>query len=297
MTAESLPARILLLGAGGQLGMQLKQALTGSAELTALARAEVDLSDAAAIRAAIRSANPEIVINAAAYTAVDKAESETELARLVNAVAPGIVAEEIARTNGWLIHYSTDYVFDGSKASPWIEDDPTGPLNTYGASKLAGEQGIVAAGGRHLIFRTSWVVSPHGNNFLRTMLRLGAERDQLKIVNDQTGAPTSALAIASATREVLNHLHSDSPWGIYHMTCAGQTTWCGFAQAIFQRARHPENREWARVTGIPGAEYPTPAARPGNSVLSNGKLHAAFDVHLPSWEQALDETLRTLRLL
>jgi dTDP-4-dehydrorhamnose reductase len=262
-----------------------------------MGRDRCDLADLDQISRVMAEVQPEIILNAAAYTAVDRAESEPELALRINGAAPRLLAEEACKTGALLVHYSTDYVFDGSKASRWIEDDPTGPLNTYGASKLAGEQGIVAAGGRHLIFRTSWVVSPHGNNFLRTMLRLGAERDQLKIVNDQTGAPTSALAIASATREVLNHLHSDSPWGIYHMTCAGQTTWCGFAQAIFQRARHPENREWARVTGIPGAEYPTPAARPGNSVLSNGKLHAAFDVHLPSWEQALDETLRTLRLL
>jgi dTDP-4-dehydrorhamnose reductase len=289
--------RILILGANGQLGVELQRAFAGHGNVVAMGRDRCDLADLDQISRVMAEVQPEIILNAAAYTAVDRAESEPELALRINGEAPRLLAEEARKTGALLVHYSTDYVFDGSKASPWIEDDPTGPLNTYGASKLAGEQGIVAAGGRHLIFRTSWVVSPHGNNFLRTMLRLGAERDQLKIVNDQTGAPTSALAIASATREVLNHLHSDSPWGIYHMTCAGQTTWCGFAQAIFQRARHPENREWARVTGIPGAEYPTPAARPGNSVLSNGKLHAAFDVHLPSWEQALDETLRTLRLL
>ena len=289
--------RILILGANGQLGVELQRAFAGHGNVVAMGRDRCDLADLDQISRVMAEVQPEIILNAAAYTAVDRAESEPELALRVNGEAPRLLAGEVRKTGALLVHYSTDYVFDGSKASPWVEDDPTGPLNTYGASKLAGEQGIVAAGGRHLIFRTSWVVSPHGNNFLRTMLRLGAERDQLKIVNDQTGAPTSALAIASATREVLNHLHSDSPWGIYHMTCAGQTTWCGFAQAIFQRARHPENREWARVTGIPGAEYPTPAARPGNSVLSNGKLHAAFDVHLPSWEQALDETLRTLRLL
>jgi dTDP-4-dehydrorhamnose reductase len=289
--------RILILGANGQLGVELQRAFAGHGNVVAMGRDRCDLAVLDQISRVMAEVQPEIILNAAAYTAVDRAESEPELALRINGAAPRLLAEEACKTGALLVHYSTDYVFDGSKASPWVEDDPTGPLNTYGASKLAGEQGIVAAGGRHLIFRTSWVVSPHGNNFLRTMLRLGAERDQLKIVNDQTGAPTSALAIASATREVLNHLHSDSPWGIYHMTCAGQTTWCGFAQAIFQRARHPENREWARVTGIPGAEYPTPAARPGNSVLSNGKLHAAFDVHLPSWEQALDETLRTLRLL
>ena len=294
MTPET---RILILGSNGQLGVELQRVFAGQGNVVAMGRNRCDLADLDQISRVMAEVQPEIILNAAAYTAVDRAESEPELALRINGEAPHLLAEEARKTGALLVHYSTDYVFDGSKASPWIEDDPSGPLNTYGVSKLAGEQGIVAAGGRHLIFRTSWVVSPHGNNFLRTMLRLGAERDQLKIVNDQTGAPTSALAIASATREVLNHLHSDSPWGIYHMTCAGQTTWCGFAQAIFRRARHPENREWARVTGIPGAEYPTPAARPGNSVLSNGKLHAAFDVHLPSWEQALDETLRTLRLL
>ena len=294
MTPET---RILILGANGQLGVELQRVFAGQGNVVAMGRNRCDLADLDQISRVMAEVQPEIILNAAAYTAVDRAESEPELALRINGEAPRLLAEEARKTGALLVHYSTDYVFDGSKASPWIEDDPTGPLNTYGASKLAGEQGIVAAGGRHLIFRTSWVVSPHGNNFLRTMLRLGAERDQLKIVNDQTGAPTSALAIASATHEVLKRLHPDGPWGIYHMTCAGQTTWCGFAQAIFQRARHPENREWARVTGIPGAEYPTPAARPGNSVLSNGKLHAAFDVHLPSWEQALDETLRTLRLL
>lgn len=297
--AEFNAARILILGANGQLGIELQRCFADRA-VVSLGRDRCDLADFDQIRQAIADARPEIVLNAAAYTAVDRAETEQELAQRVNGEAAGVLAEECRKRSALLVHYSTDYVFDGSKAAPWVEEDAPAPLNVYGGSKLEGERRIVALGERYLIFRTSWVFSPHGHNFLRTMLRLGAERDQLKIVNDQSGAPTSALAIASATRTVLENLASDGLTaadysGVYHMTCAGQTTWCGFAQAIFARARSDRAQGWAAVTGITSAEYPTPARRPRNSVLSNEKLRLRFGVCLPSWESALENTLHSLQ--
>jgi dTDP-4-dehydrorhamnose reductase len=297
--SQDKPARILILGANGQLGVELQRCFADCGEVVALGRDRCDLADLSQVRRAIADTRPEIVLNAAAYTAVDRAETEPDLAMLVNGEAAGVLAEETRRISALLVHYSTDYVFDGSKPAAWAEEDASAPLSVYGSSKLAGERKIADAGEKYLIFRTSWVFSPHGHNFLRTMLRLGGERDQLKIVNDQTGAPTSALAIASATREVLERLASESSEssnysGIYHMTCAGQTTWSGFATAIFQRARSTRNQGWPTVTGIPSAEYPTPAVRPKNSVLSNEKLRARFGVRLPAWETALDGTLHAL---
>jgi dTDP-4-dehydrorhamnose reductase len=295
---QGRPARILILGANGQLGVELQRCFAGYGELVALGRDGCDLADLGQVRRTIADTRPEIVLNAAAYTAVDRAETEQDPARLVNGEAAGVLAEETRRISALLVHYSTDYVFDGSKPAPWVEEDAPAPLSVYGSSKLAGERKIAAAGEKYLIFRTSWVFSPHGHNFVRTMLRLGAERDQLKIVNDQTGAPTSALAIASATRQVLERLAAEGGSsdysGVYHMTCAGQTTWCGFAAAIFQRARTSRDQGWATLTGIPSAKYPTPAVRPKNSVLSNEKLQARFGVRLPDWETALDETVHTL---
>lgn len=284
--------RFLILGAHGQLGIELQSAFHDAGHVTACGRSICDLGDPLSIRAVIREARPDIILNAAAYTAVDRAESEAEIAMQVNGDAPGMLAEEAMRYDALLIHYSTDYVFDGSKFGPWVEEDPVFPLNIYGATKLAGERNIQQAGGRFLIFRTSWVFSPHGNNFLRTMLRLGQEREHLRVVNDQKGAPTSAAALATATRQVFDTPADQIKSGIYHMTCAGQTTWCGFAQAIFARAQ--AEKPWATVTGIPTSEYPTPATRPVNSVLSNKKLYAAFSIELPAWEYALDDTLRSL---
>lgn len=287
--------RFLILGAQGQLGIELQHAFQGAGHIIALTRAECDLGNPDSIRTAIQTARPDVILNAAAYTAVDRAESEPELAMRINGDAPGILAEQAKKNNALLIHYSTDYVFDGSRPDPWIEEDPAHPLNVYGATKLAGERNIQNAGGRFFIFRTSWVFSPHGNNFLRTMLRLGREREELKIVNDQKGAPTSALALATATRGVVDIMSARNPSafaGIYHMTCAGGTTWCGFARAIFAKAY--ADKAWAAVTGIPSSEYPTPAARPANSVLSNEKLKAAFGIELPSWESALETSLHAL---
>jgi dTDP-4-dehydrorhamnose reductase len=286
--------RVLILGAQGQLGIELQKAFAGTDEVVALGREWCDLENPESIRKAIVEVNPAIILNAAAYTAVDRAESEPELAMRVNGDAPGMLAEEARRLDALLVHYSTDYVFDGSKTGPWVEDDPVNPLNEYGKSKLAGERGIVEAGGRYLIFRTSWVYSPHGANFLRTMLRLGREREQLRVVNDQIGAPTTAATLAQATRAIIQSgvQHADS--GIYHMTCGGETSWCGFAQEIFRRAKTPEGRKWPEVVGIPDTEYPLPAKRPKNSVLSNAKLWARFEVTLPQWKDALAETLAAL---
>ena len=288
--------RVLLLGAGGQLGMELKRKLDAESELTALARTDLDFTDEDAIRAAVRLTKPEIVVNAAAYTAVDKAESEPELCAQVNAVAPGVIADEIGKTNGWLIHYSTDYVFDGSGNKPWLESDATGPLGVYGQTKLDGELAIAATGCRHVILRTSWVYAAEGRNFLHTMLRLGKEREQLKIVDDQIGAPTTAEALTEATQVVLRRLISSktsaSPAGVYHLTCGGSTSWCGFAKAIFEafssRQRVPE------VLPIPSEAYPTPAKRPRNSRLCCDKFFGQFGYCMPEWQDALRDVASTL---
>lgn len=289
-------SRILILGAGGQLGIELTRCFAGKSEVMVLGRDHCDLTDFDQIRSAISSAKPDVVLNAAAYTAVDRAESEQELAFRVNGEAAGVLAEETRKISALLVHYSTDYVFDGSKSGPWLEADQTSPLNVYGASKLEGERRIAESGEKYLIFRTSWVFSAQGNNFMRTMLRLGDERDELKIVNDQIGAPTSASAIAAASQQILNKLDTENdhsrPWGVYHMTCAGKTSWEGFAEAIFRRARSRRESGWAKVLGIPSAEYPTPAKRPKNSVLSNAKLYSMFGVKLPDWESALAQILQ-----
>ncbi|MFP5203929.1 MAG: dTDP-4-dehydrorhamnose reductase [Acidobacteriota bacterium] len=285
--------RILILGSAGQLGRELLRSFADMGPVTALDRAHCDLSQPDSIRAQVRAAAPHVILNAGAYTAVDRAESERERAYAINATAPGILAEE-ARTRGaLLVHYSTDYVFDGSKHEPWTEEDAPNPLSAYGASKLAGEQAVLAVGGRFLIFRTSWVYGPHGRNFLFTMLRLGREREKLSIVDDQFGAPTTSLELAAATRAIVADILAgrsggEADWtGLYHMTCAGSTSWFGFAQAIFQRAaaqlaRAPE------LTPISSESYPTPARRPRNSVLSNEKLAARFGVQLAPWTEALD---------
>lgn len=286
--------RVLLLGSSGQLGMQLARQLAGKFELTALSRAQLDLSDVDAVRAAVRTSMPEVVINAAAYTAVDKAEQETEQARLVNAVAPGVIAEEVAKTNGWLIHYSTDYVFDGSGTKAWQETDVTNPLSVYGQTKLDGELAIAGSGGKHVILRTSWVYASEGRNFLHTMLRLGREREQLRIVDDQVGAPTSAEALSDATLAVLSRLESDADvTGVYHLACAGETSWCGFAKAIF--AEFASIQRTPEVVPIPSEAYPTPAKRPLNSRLNCAKFAGIFGYSMPRWEDALAQVASEIK--
>jgi dTDP-4-dehydrorhamnose reductase len=291
-------ARVLLLGANGQLGTEFSSLLRDKYELHAFTRAEADFSQPEQVRKIVAELKPAIILNAAAYTAVDRAESEPELAQLVNARTPEVLAEEAARYGGLLVHYSTDYVFDGSKTTPWVEEDATGPLSVYGSSKLAGEQAIAARGGSYLIFRTSWVFAPHGKNFLLTILRLARERDKLTIVADQKGAPTSAMAIARATEEVLDTLDERRPRvvpsGVYHMTCAGETTWHGFAQAIVEAAAETLEGKRPEILPIPAAQYPTPAKRPANSVLSNEKLRSQFGVALPHWRDALAEAASAL---
>ena len=290
------PRPVLLLGATGQVGTELRRVFADR-RLLALDRKAADLSQPESLRAIVREAAPSILLNAAAYTAVDRAEAEPEVADAVNHRAVNVLAEEAERAGALLVHYSTDYVFDGTKASPWVETDGPAPLNVYGASKLAGECAVLAAGKRHLILRTSWIYGPHGHNFLRTMLRLGREREVLRIVDDQRGAPTSSAALAEATRAIVDRLErEDAPtaeqWGgVYHASCGGEATWCGFAAAIFEKAARQEQRAgvWARLEPIASHEYPTPATRPRNSVLDCGKLRDRFGVQLPEWREALAE--------
>jgi len=255
--------------------------------VVALDRAAFDLSDLNQVQEVIRRVQPGLIVNPAAYTAVDKAESEPALAYRINAEAPGLMAQEAARLGAALVHYSTDYVFDGTQPAPRVEDDPTGPLNVYGASKLAGEQAIAAAGVHHLIFRTSWVYGMRGKNFLLTMLRLAKEREELRVVADQHGAPTWSRTIADVSAQVLSQAHAGGrEWwrqnsGIYHLSSQGQTNWCDFTRAILEEAGSS-----CRVVPISSAEYPTPARRPTYSVMSSEKLMTRF-CHLPDWRTAL----------
>ena len=292
----TLLPKILLTGANGQVGWELRRTLGALGEVVALDSRTMDLSKAEAVRDTVRAIAPAIIVNPAAYTAVDKAESEPDRAQAVNAVAPGVLAEEAARLGALLVHYSTDYVFDGSgavldrgEARPWREDDATGPLNVYGATKLAGEQAIAATGCRHLIFRTSWVYGARGSNFFLTMRRLMRERTELKIVADQIGAPTWCRDLAEATAQVLAQVRGEdeSLWGVYHMTNAGETSWHGFAEAIQVLDEFDETVPPARLLPIPGSDYPTPARRPLNSRLDNDRLEQAFGLRLRNWREAL----------
>ena len=278
--------RILLTGAGGQVGWELKSTLAALGEVQAFDRAQLDLADTPRLIAAVRAMQPDAIVNAAAYTAVDKAETEREAAFAVNAMAPRVLAQEARRAGALLVHYSTDYVFDGGKATPYLEHDPTGPVSVYGESKLAGEQAIAASGCRHLILRTSWVYGPRGRNFLLTMLRLARERPELRVVDDQVGAPTSSLEIARATATLL----AKGALGLYHMTAAGETSWCGFARAILARAGLA-----TPVVAIRTADYPTPAKRPRNSRLDCSRLRADHGVALAPWEDALAEVTSAAR--
>ena len=282
--------KILITGANGQVGWELQRTLAPLGEVVALGREALDLSDPDAIRKTLRQAAPDLIVNAAAYTAVDKAEEERELAQAVNGAAPGVLAEEAKLLNAALVHYSTDYVFDGLKGAPYEEIDAPHPLSVYGETKLAGEKAIAAVGATHLILRTSWVYGARGKNFMRTMLRLANERDELRVVNDQIGAPTWSRMIAEATSVILAQcLHKGTvagvlsdKGGLYHLTAAGQTTWFGFASAIVQHTEKPP-----RMTPITTADYPLPAPRPAYSVMSNAKLAHVFDIRLPDWEASL----------
>jgi dTDP-4-dehydrorhamnose reductase len=293
--------RILVTGSSGQVGEALTRTLASLGEVFAPTRNELDLSDASSIRAVMREFQPRWVVNAAAHTAVDKAESEPELAFAINAIAPEVFAEEVRNSGAVLVHFSTDYVFDGSKSAPYIESDPTNPLNVYGSSKLAGERGLSASGAPHFIFRTSWVYGATGKNFLLTILRLARERDHLRIVGDQHGAPTWSFDLARMTAHVMTHFekmaaqsNSSLPEvtlpmsGIYHASGAGETTWCGFAaQAIAELQTLEPETKFATVEAISTAEYPTPAKRPLSSRIDCTKLANAFDWHMPDWHESL----------
>jgi dTDP-4-dehydrorhamnose reductase len=283
---------ILLTGVNGQVGFELARNLQGLGNVVALGRDKLDLTDLDQLRRVVQDVKPQLIVNPAAHTAVDKAESEAGLAMRLNAEAPAVLAEQAKKLGAALVHYSTDYVFDGSKVGEYEETDLTNPQNIYGESKLAGEQAIAASGCSHLIFRTSWVYGTRGKNFLLTMLRLGAERDQLSVVSDQFGAPTWANTIAALTSNVLaqeSAAADRNAWwaehsGVYHLTAGGATSWHGFAEAIFDLANLATK---PRVNPIPASSYPTPAKRPVNSRMSNDKLARTFRVRAPHWREAL----------
>ena len=274
---------ILLTGAAGQLGFELARLLTAHGEVEALDRAALDLADADAVAAAVRRVGPQIIVNAAGYTAVDRAESEPALADAINARAPAVLAEEAKRLDALLIHYSTDYVFDGNSREPYREEDQAKPLNVYGSSKLAGERAITAAGAAHLILRTSWIYGLHGQNFLLTMRRLAATRDELRVVADQFGVPNWSRVLAEATASLVGRGPAAlaEKTGIYHLSGRGRASWFDFARAIFDGADRP------RVVPITTAEYPTPARRPASAVLATDKFEAAFGFALPDWHEML----------
>lgn len=291
--------KILLLGKNGQIGWELQRSLAPLGELIALDRHTVDglcgdLSDLVALRATIRQVRPDMIVNAAAYTAVDKAESEPELVALVNAKASRLMAEEAAVSGAWLIHYSTDYVFSGLGETPWQETDAVAPVNQYGASKLAGEQAIIASGCKHLIFRTSWVYSARGNNFAKTMLRLAKDRETLSVIADQIGAPTGAELIADVTARAIEQvLFRPELAGLYHLAAAGEVSWHGYASHVIDFAK--ANGEALAVTAINPIDttaYPTPARRPLNSRLGTQKLRDNFSLHLPDWQNGVNRMLR-----
>ena len=291
--------KILVLGKNGQIGHELARAMASLGEVVALDRNGLDLADVESIPDAIRDIAPDIILNAAAYTAVDKAESEPELANLINAVAPGILAQEAKNIGALLVHYSTDYVFDGQKTSAYRESDETGPINVYGKTKLAGEQAIKRNGGDYLIFRTSWVYGSRGSNFLLTMLRLMRENNTLRVVDDQIGAPTWARSIAEATAKIIKQSclerdHRPFASGLFHMTSNGETSWHGFAREIarLQRKYNPaQELRVKEIIPVGTSAYPTPARRPTNSRLDVTLLQQKFGAAMPEWEQALEECI------
>ena len=286
---------ILLTGKNGQVGFELARTLGSLGTVHAHDRMTLDLANPDALRAACRTLKPDLIVNAAAYTAVDKAESEPQLAHAINAHAPGVLAEEAKRLDAVLVHYSTDYVFVGKKRTPYVETDAVNPVNEYGRSKLAGERAIGAVGCKHLIFRTSWVYGPRGKNFLLTMLALAKTRDEIRVVDDQHGAPTTSRFLAEST---LHALHAIPPSGVasglYHLAASGDATWFEFAHAIFSRiaARLPAKRP--TLVAIPTSAYPTPARRPAFSLLATGRMQATFGFEAPSWESLLSACVNEL---
>lgn len=287
--------RILLTGRSGQVGSELQGALAPLGEVSAPGRDDLDLARPDTLRKAVAAARPAVIVNAAAYTAVDAAEKDEARAAAVNAEGPRVLAEEAARCGALLVHYSTDYVFDGAHGAPYREEDPTRPLSAYGRTKLAGEEAIRASGCRHLILRTSWVYAPRGKNFLLTMLRLANERPELRVVADQVGSPTSARAIAEATAGIVRKAMADrGRGGTFHLTCAGLVSWHGFASRIVERGAALGLCRRVPVVPITTSDYPTPATRPAFSGLSNEKLVREFGLRMPPWEDALEACLADL---
>ncbi len=290
---------ILLLGRNGQVGWELQRSLSVLGRVVALDRSSRehggDLADLEGLKATVCALRPAVIVNAAAHTAVDRAESEPELARLINALAPQALAQAAQEVGAWLLHYSTDYVFDGSGERPWVETDATGPLNCYGSSKLEGEQLIAQACARHLILRTSWVYAARGGNFVKTMLRLAAERERLTVIADQFGAPTGAELIADTSAHVLAQLlRTGGGAGTYHLAAAGETSWHGYASHVIATARRlrPDLSLAVRaIDPVPTSAFPTPARRPHNSRLDTHKLRQAFGLTLPDWQQGVDRLL------
>jgi dTDP-4-dehydrorhamnose reductase len=293
--------KILLLGKNGQVGQALERALAplaGPGKLLALDRTNGgDLAQLDTLAAMVRQLRPQVIVNAGAYTAVDKAESEPDQARLINALAPEVLAKEAHALGAWLVHYSTDYVFDGSGTRPWLETDATAPLNVYGQTKLEGERQVQAHCTRHLILRTSWVYAAHGSNFAKTMLKLAQERDRLKVIDDQWGAPTGAELLAAVTAAALRQIDlagNDALAGLYHLAASGETTWHAYATHIISQAKalRPD-LPWAvqEIAPVPSSAFVTAALRPHNSRLNTRKLQAAFGINLPDWRQGVDEIL------
>jgi dTDP-4-dehydrorhamnose reductase len=293
--------KILLLGKNGQVGWELQRSLAPLGEVLALDRQSTthcgDLSQPERLAQTVREWRPDVIVNAAAHTAVDKAESEPDVARCLNATAPAALAQAAAEVGAWLVHYSTDYVFNGQGDLPWQEGDATGPLSVYGQTKLEGEQAIAASGCKHLIFRTSWVYAARGGNFAKTMLRLAAERERLTVINDQHGAPTGADLIADVTAHAIRQVMANSAptlAGIYHLVASGETTWHGYASHVIAQARqiNPElGLKVSDIAPVPTSAFPTPAQRPLNSRLSTHKLQQAFGLVLPPWQQGVNRML------
>jgi dTDP-4-dehydrorhamnose reductase len=293
--------RILLTGKHGQVGFELQRALAPLGEVHAVDYSECDLVNVSAICALVRSFKPDLIVNPAAYTAVDKAESEPTLAHAVNTVAPGVFGEEAAKLGAWVVHYSTDYVFDGTKPEAYTEDDLTNPQSVYGRTKRDGEIALQASGVRHLILRTSWVVGAHGRNFARTILRLALEREQLNVVADQHGVPTSAALLADVTAQLVRQKQREAgdhfPFGSYHVVAGGETTWCDYARFVVSEALaigKPLNLSPDAIRPIPSSEYPTAAKRPANSRLDTSKLRRTFGLELPNWQSGVQHILQQI---